>query len=322
MYDINVIGNAPVDMLTHVPESFISEHNLNKGDFNQVDSATFDAITQKCTVEEMQSGGSCANSAWALAKIGKNVHFTGHIGNDAAGQHFYTDMEAVGITMPAPQQGSRTMEIYVLITPDGERTFVSQGVTAPITAEMIHEETFQQSPWLFIEGYTLLDQEPAVLKAIDLAKQNQCKIAFTVSADFVIHIKQQDIFSDILPHIDLFLANEEEYALLQEYIEKLPETEQKQAKEQLNNMAQVVTHSEKGATFKNAEGEQFIPTTAVQTVDATGAGDAFAAGFLSKYLDHDVENGLKTGHQIAGLVVQQVGARLKNWQSYNQQKIA
>ena len=137
MYDINVIGNAPVDMLTHVPESLISEHNLNKGDFNQVDSATFDAITQQCTVEEMQSGGSCANSAWALAKMGKNVHFTGHIGNDAAGQHFYTDMEAVGITMPAPQQGSRTMEIYVLITPDGERTFVSQGALGMILGYML-----------------------------------------------------------------------------------------------------------------------------------------------------------------------------------------
>lgn len=316
------MGNAPVDVLAHVDEKFLQKYELHKADFNPVDADTFTAIADECTFEGMEAGGSCANTAWALGKMGKHVYFIGHIGEDPAGKHFYGEMQNAKVEMPAPKTGSRTMEIFVLITPDGERTFVSRGVTAHITPSMISEDILNKSNWLVLEGYTLLDQATAVLKAIELAQKCDCKIAFTISADFVIHAQHEFIVEHILPHIDLFLANEEEFALLNEYISRLPREVKEPLRSKLADIDLLITYSEKGACLISKDNEEFFVGTEAKTVvDATGAGDAFAAGFLCKYLEGDTEGGLNLGHLIAGEVIGQLGGRLKNWPKFKQ-KIA
>jgi sugar/nucleoside kinase (ribokinase family) len=313
MYDITVLGNSPVDILTHVKEDFLQKYSLNKADFNPVDAETFTKISEECTFEGMEAGGSCANTAWALGKMNKNIHFIGHVGQDPAGKHFFHEMQNAGVSMLEPQKGSRTMEIFVLITPDGERTFVSRGVTAFITPEMLQKETFDKSNWLFIEGYTLLDQTDAVLKSIKLAQTSNCKIAFTISADFIIHAQHEVMFESILPNLDLFIANDEEHKLLQEYIAKLPEDKKAHILHKLKSIQLLITHNEKGAEFINKGQKTFLPTEPKKVLDATGAGDAFAAGFLAKFLENDTSGGLTLGHLMAGEVISQLGGRLKDW---------
>lgn len=313
MYDITVFGNSPVDMLTHVEEDFIKKYNLNKADFNPIDAETFIKIAEECTFEGMEAGGSCANTAWALGKLNKNVYFIGHVGEDPSGKHFFNEMQNADITMPIPQENSNTMEIFVLITPDGERTFVSRGVTAFITPEMIQKDILEKSNWLLLEGYTLLDQEESVVQAIELAKKSNCKIAFTISADFVIHVKHELIFKKILPNLDLFISNDEEYAMLQGYIEKLPHDQKAAINNTLNSIDLLITHNKEGASFTRKGQETFVPTTAKKVLDATGAGDAFAAGFLSKYIEDEIALGLTLGHLLAGEVISQLGGRLKDW---------
>ncbi|MAI07531.1 MAG: hypothetical protein CMF61_01095 [Magnetococcales bacterium] len=317
MYDITIMGNSPVDILTHVEEDILTKYNLNKADFNPVDAETFMKIADECTFVGMEAGGSCANTAWALGKMHKHVYFIGHVGQDPAGKHFHAEMEAAKVEMPEPQTGSRTMEIFVLITPDGERTFVSRGVTAFITPEMVQEETLNKSNWLLLEGYTLLDQTSAVTTALELAPRCHCKVAFTISADFIIHAQHSFIMETILPKIDLFIANEEEFELLQEYIAKLPEEKRTALEAKLNSIDLLVTKSEKGASLYSKGVETFVETTPKKMLDATGAGDAFAAGFFCKYLEGDAQGGLELGHTIAGEVISQLGARLKNWPSVN-----
>lgn len=322
MYDMTVMGNSPVDVLTHVEESYLEKYNLNKADFQMVDAATFAKIAEECTFVGMEAGGSCANSAWALGKMGKHIHFIGHVGNDPAGKYFYGEMNKVGIKMPAPKNGSHTMEIFVLITPDGERTFVSRGVTAPITPNMIDEAVLQKTNWLLLEGYTTVDQFDAVLHAIKLAKKHNVKIAFSISADFVLHMKHKEIFEKIIPQIDLFFANEDEYTLLYDYLDKSESEIRTAVQKKFNNIDFVVTYSEKGACLVRQGEEIFAETHEKEVLDATGAGDAFTAGFFFKYIEGDVKAGLNLGHQIAGEVIGQLGARLKNWDDINQKRSA
>lgn len=317
MYDITIMGNSPVDILTHVEESLLTKYNLNKADFNPVDAETFIKIADECTFVGMEAGGSCANTAWSLGKMNKHVYFIGHVGQDPAGKHFYSEMKQANVEMPEPQKDSRTMEIFVLITPDGERTFVSRGVTAFITPDMVQEETLNKSNWLLLEGYTLLDQTPAVTKALELAPTCNCKIAFTISADFIIHAQHSFIMEDILPKIDLFIANEEEFELLQEYIAKLPEEKRTALNAKMNSIDLLVTKSEKGASLISKGAETFVATTPQKMLDATGAGDAFAAGFFCKYLENNIQGGLELGNAIAGEVIGQLGARLKQWPNIN-----
>ncbi|MFT7144392.1 MAG: sugar/nucleoside kinase (ribokinase family) [Alphaproteobacteria bacterium] len=314
MYDLTVIGNSPVDALTHVDESILTKYKLNKGDFNPVPTETFAEIAQSCTFEALESGGSTANTAWTLGVMGKYIHFIGHIGDDPAGRHFYKDMQTAEVEMRAPDKNARTMEVFVLITPDGERTFISRGVTAPLRHEMIDEDIIKNSNWLLVEGYALLDQSDAVKKSIQWALKHDTKIAFTVSAAFAIQIAFNTMAEDVIPYTDLLIANDEEMDTLIDAANKMEKGTQKtNLLETLSKMAKIITHSEKGATFSQGGQKQFMPTDAIDDVlDATGAGDAFVAGFLYGYIENDVQKGLRIGHKLGGKIIQQLGGRIKD----------
>ena len=264
--------------------------------------------------EGMESGGSTANTAWTMGVLGSKVHFIGHIGSDAAGHHFYKDMQSASVDMSSPDSRALTMEIFVLITPDGERTFASRGVTAPLTPTMIDAEKIAQSGWLLIEGYTLLDQLDAVKEAVNIAIKQNTKIALTVSAAFAIQIAFKHIIEDILPYTDLLIANDEEISILLELIDSLENKDQRRAvSKMLNNMAKIITHSEQGATFTQLDQDMFLATTKITDImDATGAGDAFVAGFLYSYIKGDTKKGLQIGNRLGGKVIQQLGGRLKD----------
>lgn len=317
MYDITVIGNAPVDILTHVNDEFLVMHNLKKGDFNPVDAATFNLIADECDFEGMESGGSTANTAWTMARLGKHVHFIGRVGDDPSGRHFYKDMEQAKITMPEPDSKARTMEIFVLITPDGERTFVSQGVSSPIKPEMIEERIFVKSNYILLEGFTLLDHFSAVNKAIKMALKNNCKIAYSISAPFIIQTCFDKIIHDVLPFCDVLLLNDSELSTFAELIDNINNLKLKeQTLEAFNNIEKIVTHSEKGATYICGTEETYVDTVTIENpMDATGAGDAFAAGFLLGYLESDIEKGMELGHKLASQVIQQLGGRIKDQDS-------
>ena len=312
MYDIAVIGNSPVDALTHVTEDFLEEQNLRKGDFNQVDPTQYAKIVEACFVEALESGGSTANTAWTMAQLGCKVGFIGRVGADEAGSHFFEDMHKADVPMPAPDASAKTMQIYCLITPDGQRTFVSEGVTAPLSAPWVSEEMIQESNWLLIEGYMMLDQMDAVDQAILLARKHGTKIAMTLSAVFVVQAAYGSITSEIMKGMDMIIANDEEMeALLQaaeddgtsnELVKKICDTKR------------VITHGPNGATFVEGTEKVFKDSLHVDApLDTTGGGDAFAAGFLAAYIrDASLEESLTQGHKLGRNVISQIGGRLKN----------
>lgn len=310
MYDITVMGNSAVDALCNVSEDILLKHNLKKGDFQTREFDDFIALNDDCMVEKFEAGGSTANTAYALGLLGSRVNFMSRFGADPSGKHFKAEMKSANVRTVEGDEAVRTMEIFVLITPDGERTFVSPGVTAPLSVEMVDEEAIKNSKWLLVEGYMLFDQYEAVAHALQVARENGVKTALTLASSAVLEVCYEAIDTEIENGLDLILANNEE-------MDVLIKASEKGGHEVLSRVQQtprIITSSGDGATYTQGEKQTKVPTVKIDTpTDTTGAGDAFAAGFLHHYIQAgEVEKGIMLGHQIASAVIMRTGARVQN----------
>ena len=322
MFDITVMGNAAVDVLVNVTDDFLTSHNLRKGDFQTLARDEFEALAAECAVDSMQSGGSTANTAWTMAELGQKVAFIGRVGDDHSGRHFYGDMQKAGVDMPEPDATVNTMEIYVLITPDGQRTFASRGVSAPVRPNMIDEEIIKNSKWLLLEGYMMFDQMDALDQAILLARKHDTKIALTLSALFVVEGCFDNLASEVLKGMDLIIANDEEMDEFIRTAEHHSHTEAVKIAQKIMDAPRVITSGGGGATFVVGEEKISMSCKNIESpVDTTGAGDAFAAGFMHVYVEDssNVEKALGLGHLLAHSVIQQVGGRLHLIQDHHRE---
>lgn len=314
MQTATFMGNSPVDFIQEAPLQKIHEYGLKLGDFQGTAPDVILKIKNECGPETLCPGGALANSAWALGMLGNTANFIGRIGDDKAGNTFYNSMTDAGITMPKPEDGSKTMEIRVLVTPGGERTFATTGIPSPVDKDFVPHELISSSDWLFIEGYMLLDapQVAAVKEAIRVARSNNIKVGITLASVAIMQFAFSHLAEEILGHIDLIIGNEEEYRALINAAENYKHEAAELLSQKIAATPRLITHGEKGASFLDAENNKtFEPCPPVaQIVDTTGAGDGFLAGFLDGFLaDKPIADCLKQGHAIASMVVQQMGAR-------------
>lgn len=321
MYDITFLGNAPVDVLMHVSDDVLKKHNLQKGDWIEVTPETMQEILAQTPESEREliPGGSVANSAHGFTALGGKGYLCAYVGNDKEGEVFYKAHQDHGIDMPAPVPGKRTLVIYVLITPDGERTFIAPTgdkggkSRAKIGTEGLQEAAIASSDWLLIEGYLFADDFGSILKACQIARKNNTKIALTLAAPSFVKGFYSEIALLVRDGIDLYICNEEELKTLKEA--ELTGDDEQHAEETLAKLREVphlVTYGKKGATYQ-APGEKTHVATreAESIVDATGAGDAFAAGyFYGTISGQEREKAIMLGHSLAGKVIQIVGGRL------------
>lgn len=310
MYDIAIMGNAPVDALVNTTEDTLLKHNLKKGDFQTREFEDFISLNDDCMVEKFEAGGSTGNTAYAMGKLGSSVSFISRFGADPSGKHFKTEMMGAGVKINDGDSSVRTMEIFVLITPDGERTFVSPGVTAPISPDMVDKETICNSKWLLVEGYMLFDQYEAVAKALKIARENGVKTALTLASSAVLEVCYDAIATEIDNGLDLIMANKVE-------MDVLLKSAKEGGHEVLQNVEKtprIITSSGDGATYTDSSQELIVPTVKIDSpIDTTGAGDAFAAGFLHHYITNgDIKQGISTGHQLAASVIMRTGARVQD----------
>ncbi len=311
MYDITIMGNSAVDALVNTTEDVLLKHNLNKSDFQTREFDEFIALNDDCMVEKFEAGGSTANTAYALGKLGNKVAFISRFGADPSGKHFKNEMMSAGVNTSNGDDSVRTMEIFVLITPDGERTFVSPGTTAPLCENTLDIEKIKNSKWLLIEGYLLLDQYKAVAKALQIARENGVKTALTLASSAILEVCFDEISTEIDNGLDLILANKKELDVLA----KSAKENGAKILKQVHDTPSVITNSGDGATYTDKNQEFTIDTTKIDNpVDTTGAGDAFAAGFLHYYIknEDDIIQGIQLGHQLAGEVIMRTGARIQD----------
>lgn len=322
MYDVTFLGNAPVDILLPVSESFLEKHNLTKGNWYPVAKAIIDEALESVPKESIVTtpGGSSANSAYTFSHLGGKAALCAYVGDDPEGHIFAKSMAKAKVPMPGIVKEHRTLIIYALVTPDGERTFITANNStfntprAFLKEQGLQEDMIKNSKWLVLEGYLFDDDFDQMLKACRIARKHQTKIVLTLAAPSFVKKHFDKISILIRDGVDLYVCNHEELAALREAeLEGEDDQHAQQTFAALRETPHLVTYGPEGAKYITLKEKTHVTATPVdKVVDATGAGDAFLAGFLHGIIhNYSTEHAITQGHEVAHRVIQQIGARLK-----------
>ena len=306
------IGNALVDVLTRIDnDNILNELGLPKGSMQLVGNDVSEKIGNALEKYEksMAPGGSAANTIHGLAKCGVETGFIGFTGNDRVGKFFDDAMKSVGVK-PVMLHGDVPSGIAnVFISPDGERTFATNlGAAVMLNEDHLTMDLFKGWDYCYVEGY-LIANRPLFEKAIKLAKQADCKVVLDLASYNVVE-ENRDFLMNLLPHIDIVFANEEEAKALThstpedalEFIAK-------------NCEIAVVKVGKRGSLIKRGAEKVQVGVNKVNVVDTTGAGDMYAAGFLAGLIfGYDLKKCGELGNCLAENVIQNIGAKLTDEQ--------
>jgi len=312
-YDVLGIGNAIVDVIARAEDDFLLKQGMNKGAMALIDEDRAQAIYDAMGSAVEVSGGSAANTIVGLSSLGGRGAFVGRVKSDGLGRAFSHDIRAAGVTFTTPPApgGPSTGRCYVLVTPDGERTMNTfLGAAQDLHPADIDEGMIASSAIIYLEGYLWdpKNAKEAFLKAAKIAHQAGRKVALSLSDAFCVD-RWRDEFLQLMRSgtVDLIFANEAELHSL--YQTSDFDTAIKALRGDIG--VAVVTRSEKGCLVIGPEGAEAVPAFPVErVVDTTGAGDLFAAGFLSGLArGADDRTCGRLGALAAGEVIQHIGAR-------------
>jgi sugar/nucleoside kinase (ribokinase family) len=300
-------------VLARTEDGFLVKQGMNKGGMALIDEGRAQSIYDAMGSTVEISGGSAANTIVGLASLGSRGAFVGKVKDDELGRAFSHDIRAAGVafTTPAATSGPSTGRCYVLVTPDGERTMNTfLGAAQDLHPSDIDEGAIASSAIIYLEGYLWdpKNAKDAFLKAAKIAHQSERKVALSLSDAFCVD-RWRDEFLQLMRSgtVDLIFANEAELQSL--YQTSNFDTAVKALREDID--IAVVTRSEKGCLVIGPDGNEAVPAFPVKkVVDTTGAGDLFAAGFLSGLArGADDRTCGRLGALAAGEVIQHLGAR-------------
>ena len=303
------IGNAIVDVICKVEESFLSENNLAKSTMKLVDETEFKKLLSNLNIEETIAGGSVANSIVGLSQLGNPVSFIGKVNNDELGNKYEKSLinEKVKYCYQKKEESIPTGTCLILITPDSERTMCTfLGIAGKINDKDIDENTVKNSELIFLEGYLWDEGDPktAFNKAINISK----KTAMTLSDKFCVDRHKKSFLDLVNNKLDITFANEQEILSL---IDAKNFDEVISFGKQLGKLI-VITRGKRGsiAIQKNKVVECDSKKN-LKIVDLSGAGDLFAAGFLHGHVNKlSIKESLEKGTEMSSKIIQKIGARL------------
>ncbi len=306
------IGHALVDIIAPCEEALLDEFSLAKGTMRLTSPEEAAALYERMGPAVETSGGSAANTCAGIASLGGRAGFMGKMGHDQFARVFAHDIRSIGVTLNDGEARSETPtgRCLILVTPDGERTMnTNLGAAAEFAGADLDRALIEQSQVLYLEGYLFdpIDARAAFHAGADLARATGTKVAFTLSDPFCVDRHREAFRTFIRDRVDIVFANERE--LLSLYPGSTFEEACAAIKTECSIAA--ITRSEKGAVI--VEGERIVTVPAVpieKLVDATGAGDLYAAGFLfGLATGRDLEACGKLGSLAASEVIVHVGPR-------------
>jgi sugar/nucleoside kinase (ribokinase family) len=283
-FDVLGIGNAIVDVIARTEEDFLLKQGMHKGAMALIDEARAKAIYAAMGPAIETSGGSAANTIVGLASLGSRAAFIGKVKDDELGRAFAHDIRAAGATFttsPAAE-GPSTARCYVLVTPDGERTMNTYlGAAQDLHPADIDADLVAASAVTYLEGYLWdpKNAKDAFVKAAKIAHEAERSVALSLSDAFCVDRWRAEFLQLMRSKtVDLIFANETELRSLYETADF--DTALTALRADVSTA--VVTRSEKGCVVVSPDGIEAVSAFPVErVVDTTGAGDLFAAGFLS-----------------------------------------
>jgi len=312
-YDVLGIGNAIIDVIARSDDDVLARENLAKGSMSLIDEARALSLYETMGAGKIISGGSAANTIVGAASLGAKACFIGKVKADDAGHAFTHDLRATGVhyaTAPAAF-GPATARCLILVTPDGERTMNTYlGASQNLTAEDIDPALVERAKITYLEGY-LWDPpaaKEAFVKAAAVAHQANRLVALTLSDAFCVD-RYRDEFLNLIRKktVDIVFANEHELKSLYQ----TGDIDTAIAALRDDDTLGVVTRSEHGSVVVTREETLAAPAFPIdRLVDTTGAGDLFAAGFLTGLTrDANYLTCARLGAMAASEVIQHYGAR-------------
>ena len=304
------IGNAIVDVICKVNDTFISKNNLTKSTMKLFfDENEFKKLLINLKIEKTVSGGSVANSIVGISQLGDEVGFIGKVSDDNFGNKYEEGLkkENVKYFYSKKKEELPTGTCLILVTPDSERTMCTfLGTAGKINENDVSSDAIKKSEIIFLEGYLWDEGEPK--KAFDKAINSANKVAMSLSDQFCVDRHKPHFLNLVKNKLDIIFANEQEITSL---IEAKNFDEVINFSKQLKKLV-VITRGEKGAVAVN--GEEIFESDIhknLKIVDLTGAGDLFAAGFLHGYINKlSIKKCLEKGTEMSSKIIQQIGARL------------
>jgi sugar/nucleoside kinase (ribokinase family) len=313
-FDVLTIGNAIVDVIAPIEPGFLAREGMTEGIMHLVDAERSAYLYDRMPAGKRQvSGGSSANTAAGVASLGGRAAFVGKVADDDLGDIFAEDLGRIGVHYGVSRlvDGPATARSMILVSPGGERTMNTfLGACHQLTAADIQEGEIGAATITYMEGFLWDPPEAkkAFVTAAHYAHKHERATAFTLSDPFCVG-RYRDEFLDLIRSktTDYVLGNIEE-------LKSLYETD-----DFATAVQGIARDAELAAVTMGAEGAMVVHNGEVVTVpayaidhvvDATGAGDLFASGFLLAFArGQDFETALRLGCLSASEVISHYGAR-------------
>ena len=285
-FDLLGIGNAIVDVLAAVPAGMPESQGLVPGSMTLVDAARADALYAMLRQRQQTGGGSVANSCVVASLLGARTAYLGLVADDALGAAFTADLTAAGIHAPSRPlpadraEGRSTARCLILVTPDGQRTMNTYlGACTAFGPDDVDAAVVADARITYLEGY-LFDPpaaQEAFRRAATLAHAAGRSVALSLSDPFCVDRHRAAFRALAAGHVDILFANEDEIMSLY----GADSFEQAAGQAARDVELAVLTRSGQGSVvFRHGERTDIAPVP-TRVVDSTGAGDAYAAGFLA-----------------------------------------
>jgi sugar/nucleoside kinase (ribokinase family) len=303
------IGNAIVDVICKVENSFLIDNRLTKSTMKLVDEAEFTKLLSSLRIEETVAGGSVANSIVGLSQLGNKVGFVGKVNDDDLGKKYEEGLkkENVEYFYSKKKEKLPTGTCLILITPDSERTMCTfLGTAGKINENDVDVNAVKNSDITFLEGYLWDEGDPK--KAFNKAIENSNKVAMSLSDQFCVERHKPHFLDLVKNKLDITFANEQEISSLvnaksfDEVIDFAKKVEK----------IIVITRGEKGSVaITQNEVIECESQKNLKIIDLTGAGDLFAGGFLHGNINKlSIKESLIKGTEMSSKIIQKIGARL------------
>ena len=306
------IGNAIVDVLAYADEEFLVKHGLDKGRMTLIDADRTLALYDAMAPAVESSGGSAANTVASLASLGLACAFVGKVHDDQWGAVFRHDIETLGVAFDTglSRGGAPTARCLIFVTPDAQRTMQTfLGACVELGPGDAHEKQLAAAEITYLEGYLWDPPEAkqAFVKAAGLAHSAGRRVALSLSDPLCVARHREDFLDFVNDHVDIVFANEAEITALY----RVDEFDAALQSVRGHCAIAALTRSEKGSVVVSGDQVHVVDARApARLVDTTGAGDAYAAGFLYGLVQgRDLSDCAHLGGVAAAEVISHFGAR-------------
>ncbi|MCI5095755.1 MAG: adenosine kinase [Rhodobacteraceae bacterium] len=311
-YQIVGIGNAVVDVISQCDDNFLEIMGIEKGIMQLIERERGEVLYAGMENRVQTPGGSVANTIAGAGALGLDAAFIGRVHDDALG-HFYADAmneDGVDFVNPPVAGGELpTSRSMIFVSPDGERSMNTYlGISSELGSEDVSKDVAGKAQIMFLEGY-LFDKDKgksAFMEAARDCREGGGKPGIAISDPFCVERHRADFLSLIENDLEFVIGNEAE-------IKSLFETDDLDAalaKTAAICPLVVCTRSGDGVTVLHDGNRIDVPVEKITPVDATGAGDQFAAGFLyGLATGRDMETCARIGCICAGEVIRHIGPR-------------